>query len=276
MQIEKFALEMTKEVFHNRVVVTITLSTHTLFDRTNNRIILNQQGEIFLRYVNQILSALDCAKAELYQSMYNRENHVCVYYVGTAIWTDLIAAFTQDHPEITLSCSAIPYSQLCKTEFTLPLGFFLATEEATPAFFSSEYNSIHLFDNMPMVLMRKDHPLAAQQTIDITMLKNENILLPIPDGYLYQRIRHLFQANNLPCPQENSYPLLARYRMVANNLGISFTTKYNHFTDILNLCTVPLDDPIGPFRTRMYWHKNRPLTQSEQVFMEFTQDFFCV
>ena len=27
-----------------------------LFDRTNNRIILNQQGQILLRYVNQIFS----------------------------------------------------------------------------------------------------------------------------------------------------------------------------------------------------------------------------
>ena len=33
-----------------------------LFDRTNNRIRLNRQGHIFLRYVNQIFNNLDCAR----------------------------------------------------------------------------------------------------------------------------------------------------------------------------------------------------------------------
>lgn len=245
-----------------------------LFDRTNNRIILNRQGELFLRYANQILSALDSAKTELYQSMYNHQNHVYVYYIGTAIWTDLIAAFSQEHPHITLSCSAIPYTQLFRAEFMLPQGFFLATEEGVPASYASEYDSIHLFDNTPMVLMPKDHPLAASTSIDVAMLQNENILLPIPDGYLYQRIHHLFQANNLPCPLDNYYPLLARYRMVSNKLGISFTTKYNRIAGNFNLHTVPLNDPLGPFRTRMYWHKDRRFSQSEQIFMDFTKDFF--
>ena len=36
-----------------------------LFDRTNNQITLNLQGRIFLRYVNQVLTSLDCAKTEL-------------------------------------------------------------------------------------------------------------------------------------------------------------------------------------------------------------------
>ena len=248
---------------------------YALFDRTSNRIVLNQQGEIFLRYTKQILSALDCAKAELYQSMYDCHNHVSIYCTGTTLWTDLIAAFSQEHPEITLSWSTIPHEQLFKAEFTLPQGFFLAAEEAIPPFFSDEYNSMHLFDNAPMVLIRKDHPLATCESVDISMLQGENLLLPSFNGVLYQRIQRLFQAQNIPCAHDNDYPLLARYRMVANNLGISFTTKYNGFATSLNLCAVPLRDPAGPIRTRMYWHKERVLSASEQVFMDFTKDFFC-
>ena len=248
---------------------------YVLFDRTNNRIILNRQGEIFLRYAKQILSTLDCAKTELYQSTYAHHNHVRIYCTGTTLWTDLIAAFTQEHPEITLSCSTIPHEQLFKAEFTLPQGFFLAAEETIPTFFSSEYNSMHLFDNPPMVLVHKDHPLANCNSVDVTVLKDENLLLPAVDGALFQRIQQLFHAHNLPCPSDNAYPLLARYRMVANNLGISFTTKYNSFANSLNLCTVPLEDPAGPFRMQMYWHKERLLSTCEQVFMDFARDFFC-
>ena len=35
-----------------------------LFDRTNNRILLNKQGEIFLKHVNQILDTLENAKQQ--------------------------------------------------------------------------------------------------------------------------------------------------------------------------------------------------------------------
>lgn len=39
-----------------------------LFDRTNNRVVLNDQGRAYLRHVNKILNDLDQAKLEL-QSM---------------------------------------------------------------------------------------------------------------------------------------------------------------------------------------------------------------
>ena len=32
LQVEKLALEMTKEILHNRVVIAVTLSAHTLLD----------------------------------------------------------------------------------------------------------------------------------------------------------------------------------------------------------------------------------------------------
>ena len=38
-----------------------------LFTPTNNRILLNRQGRVFLRYVNQVFSSLECAKTELQQ-----------------------------------------------------------------------------------------------------------------------------------------------------------------------------------------------------------------
>ena len=179
--------------------------------------------------------------------MYDHQNHVSIYCTGTTLWTDLIAAFSQEHPEITLSWSTIPHKQLFKSEFTLPQGFFLAAEEAIPPFFSTEYNSMHLFDNAPMVLMRKDHPLATCESVEVTMLKGENLLLPSVDGALYQRIQHLFYAQNIPCPHDNDYPLLARYRMVANNLGISFTTKYSQLPKSL----VP-SEQTGIFRALIF------------------------
>lgn len=47
-----------------------------LFDRTGNRIILNEQGKIFLCYVNRIFHDLDCARMEIQESLQKREKHL--------------------------------------------------------------------------------------------------------------------------------------------------------------------------------------------------------
>jgi len=65
----------------------------SLFDRTNNRIHLNRQGQILLRYVNQVFSSLDCAKAELRQSMMLQGQHVSIAMVASTQWVDMITAF---------------------------------------------------------------------------------------------------------------------------------------------------------------------------------------
>lgn len=42
-----------------------------LFDRTNNRIVLNEHGKIYLSYVNQILGDLDQAHQKLQQTQHD-------------------------------------------------------------------------------------------------------------------------------------------------------------------------------------------------------------
>ena len=66
-----------------------------LFDRTHNAIRLNRQGQIFLRYVNQVFATLDCARMEMRQSMLLQGQHVSVATLSANVWIDLIAAFSQ-------------------------------------------------------------------------------------------------------------------------------------------------------------------------------------
>lgn len=46
----------------------------TLFNRTCNRITLNEQGRIFLHYVNQLFENLDCAKLKMQESLQKIKN----------------------------------------------------------------------------------------------------------------------------------------------------------------------------------------------------------
>ena len=75
-----------------------------LFDRTNNRILLNQQGQTFLKYVNQVFASLEAAKTELRQNALLQGHHVSLTSVLSTQWVDLITAFTQSNPQFTPEC----------------------------------------------------------------------------------------------------------------------------------------------------------------------------
>ena len=245
-----------------------------LFDRTNNRIILNEQGEIFLRYAEQILNAVNCAKTELLQSKQATDNHLHIAYTGTAIWSGLLTAFMQEHPEIGFSCSSTNAVALRTDGLPKQSNLILSAEEDMPNHLLSELECIYLFDNAITVLLNNSHPLAKEKRINISMLADENLLLPSPSGFLYHRLKDLFLINNLSLPSEKDYPYLTRRQMVAKNLGISFSSRHNTTTDNLPICAILLDDPIGPIRTGLFWRKTHKLTKSEQIFVAFTQQYY--
>lgn len=244
-----------------------------LFDRTNNRIILNSQGKILLKHTNQIFSTLDSATHEMQDSLRRQGPHISITCVNTAMWVNLITAFTSEYPDYTLSCSTISLSQLSGIGFSPQDSFLLASESDIPMGRIEELDSLFLFETYPSVMLHKDHPLAGETSIDIRMLADDKLFMPTPGFSLSTRLIKLFEFYNLPLPAANSYSYLARRQMVMQNLGVSFFTKHAGHTPLPNLCYVPLEDPFGPWRTGLYWRKNHQLTKTELVFKEFAAEF---
>ena len=106
------------------------------------------------------------------------------------------------------------------------------------------------------------------------MLAEENLLLPYPTGVTYQRLKDLFFISHLSLPQGKNYPYITRRQMVAKNLGVSFSSKRNTTADNLPICAIPLKDPIGPIRTSLFLKRSHKLTEAEQIFVEFTKQYY--
>ncbi|MBE7043877.1 MAG: LysR family transcriptional regulator [Ruminococcaceae bacterium] len=245
-----------------------------LFDRTNNKIILNQQGQIFLKHVSEIFSSLDSALQEINQSLQHQGPHISIVSVNTAMWVNLITAFTSDYPQFTLSCSTTTLKTLVENGFSSQHSFLLTTEADIPPSFSEELDSMFLFDTYPMVMINKDHPLAQSESIDLRSLANEKIFMPTAGYSLHNRLTQLFELNDIPVPADNSYSLLARQQMVKENLGVSFFSMYAGYNPLPSIHCIPLNDPYGPWATKLYWRKNRTLTKDEIAFKKFTEAFY--
>lgn len=246
----------------------------SLFDRTNNKIILNQQGHIFLKHVSEIFSTLDSAMQEMQQSMLHQGPHISIASINTAMWVNLITAFTSEYPHITLSCSTTMLKTLAETGLPSQHGFLLSTESDVPLSYADELDNIFLFNTYPAVMIHKDHPLAQEDSINLCHLANEKIFMPTVGYSLHTRLMQLFELNNIPVPADNSYSFLARQQMVLENLGISFFSMYSGHNPLPSIRCIPLEDPFGPWSTRLYWRKNHIFTKEEKLFKNFTEHFY--
>lgn len=246
-----------------------------LFDRTNNRITLNAQGEIFLRHTNHIFETLSNAKKELQESLLQEGPHLSIVSVNTAMWVNLITAFLSEHPQYTLSNATVSIPQLTERGLHAPHSFLLAYDSDIPAFLQEQLDSIFLFQTSPVVAIHKDHPLAGEAELDIRMLAKEKLFLPLQGFPLYMRLEKLFDLYDLPFPVENIYSLVIRLKMVSENQGITFLS--GSATQVIpspNIRYIPLATPFEPWNAWLYWRKDRPLTEYETTLRDFCQHFY--
>lgn len=245
-----------------------------LFDRTNNRIRLNRQGQIFLRYVNQVFATLDSAKTELHQSAMLQGQHVSVASVATTQWVDMITAFSQEYPHFTLLCTGVTRAVLQAGGFSPQQSFLLAAEDDVPEYYSDKLDSAFLFEDHPVVMVHKDHPFAGQKAVELEQLRNETLFLPLQGFPLYDHLVMLFADHGIPFPAGNAYSHLATQQMTAQGLGIAFATSHTALANPQQLRYVPIANDCCPWINRLYWRKSQTLTPDEELFKAFLLNYY--
>jgi len=245
-----------------------------LFDRTGNRIMLNLQGQIFLKYTNQIFANLDSAKQELQQSLQHQGPHISLASINSIMWTNLITDFISEYPKYTLSCSSVSLPHLAEAGLSSHNNFLLAFEEDIPPSYREELEGYFLFESKPSVLLHKDHPLANESQISIQMLTNERMFMPTAGFPLLTRLKQLFELYDVPFPAENSYSFHARRKMVSENMGVSFLTTYAGHVPPPNIRCIPLADPFDPWRACIFRRKEHRETEYETVFRTFVEKYY--
>lgn len=245
-----------------------------LFDRTNNSIKLNRQGQIFLRYVNQVFANLDCARVELRQSMMIQGQHVSVANISSNQWYDLITSFSQEYPHFTLSFTSLRVSQFAGSGLLPQYTFLFGDDWGEVAPFSAgELDSIPLFQDSLAVTVPPEHPFASRKSVDVAELLGENLFLPVQDYPLYERLMRVFVSAGIPAHAANAYSSLVSRHMVAEGRGISFTTLHTGRTYPDGLCHVPLN--ATGWTVHLYWRKNREFTEDEQTFFDFVKELYA-
>lgn len=243
-----------------------------LFDRTNNRITLNRQGQILFRYVNQLFSTLECAKTEMQQSLFLQGRHIYLASVSSTPWVSLITTFSQEHPGFTLSCTTVKRADLQNHGIPAQFHFLLASQDDIPPAYETSLEYMDLYEDQPLVMVHRDHPLAGRKSVSITEVLNESLFLPMQNYPLYDHLQMLFSSQGIPFPGGNAYSHLVSQQMVSHGLGVGFTTKCTVRDASLPLCYIPIQDPCPPWILRLYWRKDQVFSEDEEIFKSFVEE----
>lgn len=246
-----------------------------LFDRTNNRISLNQQGQILLRCVKQILSDLERTKLELRQSVMLQGQYVSITCISSTQWVDMVAAFSKEHPDFTLQCTTMTRLGLANRGLSAQHSFLLASDDDIPLSYSEKLESTFLFEDHPVIMIHKDHPLAQLKSVDLRMLQDEKIFLPMQNMPLYENLVGIFYECSIPFPGGNAYSHLATEQMVSQGLGIAFATSHTTYTPTLPVRYIPIRNKYHPWSCRLYWRKNHIFTKDELIFKSFIENYYA-
>lgn len=244
----------------------------TLFNRTSNRIVLNEQGKILLRYVNQIFNNIDCAKLELQQSLEAREKRINIAVATSELWMPLLSAFALEYPDIMVSQVALKITQLHNVNLSRLHTFIFAERNE---FYASDVESVCLFQEHPVAMIPANHPLAKRDTIELKDLENEILFLPYADHSLNKRIRELFYINQVPLKHVNEGIGSVCRSMVSQGRGITITSSHPFRANVPSTCYVPIHVPECRWEQHLFWNKDHVFSPEELQFREFVLGMYC-
>ena len=244
-----------------------------LFDRYAKRIALNDQGKIFLRYVNQMFDALECGKKELLQNAIQQKKHIWVATTTSNLWMDLITEFSQACPQYTLSCTNLNLDKLSLGFLSAQYAFVLAAEEDIPSASAEDMESILLFEDRPAVMVHPNHPFASRDSVDIQELSQQTLFLPMQGTAQYERFVKFFKANKVEFPNATSCSYQFYRNLVEEQMGVAFSTEHTGRIDRSNIRYIPINTGSAPWKMKLYWH-DRQLTEDEMAFKTYVQEFY--
>lgn len=247
---------------------------YRLFDRTNSSIRLNRQGRIFLKYVNEIFNAIDCAKDELQQSVLEDSSHIGVACISSTSWVDLVAAFSQAYPDLVLSCAEMKPEELTANTLSPRHDFLLCSENNIPQRLADNLDSVVLFEDDILIAVPVGHPLSSKEQVSIHELSKENLLLPMPSYPLFRNLSRLYNDCGLSLPENNAYSYLMAIHLAAQGTGIAFSTTHMKNIVDLPLVYIPVSDPHPHWTCRLYWQKDKIFSSEHKIFQKFTEDYY--
>lgn len=248
-----------------------------LFDRTKNRLKLNQYGCVFLRHVNDAFFSLENAIREINDLKSSIHNKLNVAVTTPTIYHKAFEAFLAKYPNISVSYSLVKTDDWQNNDTNTNYDLILTS----PIDIVDENWNFETLcnDDSAMLAIYKGHPLSYKKEINFVETKDEKFIA-LSVGYSLRRYFDLlcYAAGFIPkIIIECDYQM--RSKLVSERYGITLTTEsgmrsQSQTWDVNKISFIQIKDP-GVKRTQgILWNKHRYIGQAAILFRNFIINYY--
>ncbi|ENM5737329.1 LysR family transcriptional regulator [Vibrio mimicus] len=263
----------------SKAAVSVALSElekqlgHALFDRVNNRLVLNQEGQKLLPLADELLQrAKDIDRLFDEQQVLTGKLRIGASdTVGNQVAPYLISAFRQLHPHPSQSLFISNSAQVCQklVDYELDIGL-IEGKTLHPELISTQFSQ----DEM-CIICAPDHPLTLRERLVMSDFEHSDwVLREAGSGsrefflrVIAPRIEHWIEAFELNTTE-------ALINSVSSGLGLGCLSRLAAKTPLLDGRVVMLNVPLD--MKRRYWmlvHKEKYQNPLLRQFIEFCPEW---
>ena len=164
-----------------------------LFDRSPNRIHLNQTGEIALVHVNHILRSVEQMKADLLSAA-QQSLTLSIAFCDPGVRWFCVPRFSLAHPEIQVKDELYVGDEAARL-LTDRVYDLIVTPEPVRG---SHIQSLSFLPDRVFLSVPEDSPLLPRESISLREIPAQPLLYPQIGGYFLIQIEKVISENNLP------------------------------------------------------------------------------
>ena len=244
-----------------------------LFTRQNRKITLNENGQLFLRYVKNALSVLDEGTKMLHimNGMYEDRIRLGYFYsLSSPFIPDLISRYYQDQQNTHVIFDFVQ-------EQNAPLINALKSGDLDIAFCLSadpELDSIPAIVQKMNLLVPQSHPLAQRESVRFEDFCDEPMILLTRKSQARGMIENIYrQRGKIPHIIIEAVECNATLQFVSLGRGISILPILPAL-EASPVRSIPIDDSAFSREVYLSWSRDRKLSSGAQMFLEYLKKYF--
>ncbi|MGF1425108.1 LysR family transcriptional regulator [Kitasatospora sp. LaBMicrA B282] len=164
-----------------------------LFDRHGRRIRLNRHGAALLRRVDRALAELDDARRELADAAGRDQGTLAVAAETLLLLTDLLAAFRERHPGVTIRLLQSPVDEMRRRLRDREVDFCIASQPLS----GPSLHAVELLREEVLLAVPLGHHLAGRDRVEVAELADEVFVSTRPGHWQRALLDRLFAGAGL-------------------------------------------------------------------------------
>ena len=238
-----------------------------LFDRSKRTIRLNQAGKVYLKYVNDVFTAIDNGRTALKDLTDSAEKQVSIAMGTSQVWLSMIHDFRKLHPEYAIKQSTLSREGLIDAlrsmtvDFVIAGAFDIPDQDLVRDFIKND----HIYLCVP-----HNHRLADCEEVYLKELESEKFIgLPADTPWQYY-CRDLFKKAGLDIQPMLECDYTIRAALIDSGFGVALTSGTAYEVNLLKPNKyVRIADDFALREMSLFHNPKKYMSKAGQDFQKF-------